>query len=108
MTIIIGYTDGKTYSIGGDSGAFEEGGLYQFDVNQMAPAAQIGFGARMQVAPNISLDIGYRYKGTFGPTPKLAETPPADGVTVTSSGKGSGNSSWIGVNVFQVGLDFKL
>ena len=29
MTIIIGYTDGKTYSIGGDTGAFEEGGLYQ-------------------------------------------------------------------------------
>jgi hypothetical protein len=29
VTIIIGYTDGKTYSIGGDSGAFEEGGLYQ-------------------------------------------------------------------------------
>ena len=29
MTIIIGYTDGKTYSIGGDSGAFEDGGLFQ-------------------------------------------------------------------------------
>jgi len=29
MTIIIGYTDGKTYAIGGDSGAFEDGGLFQ-------------------------------------------------------------------------------
>lgn len=85
-----------------------EGGLFQFDVNQVAPAAQVGFGARMEVAPNITLDVGYRYKGTFGPTPKLSETPSAGGVTVTSSGKGSGNSSWIGVNVFQVGLDFKL
>lgn|GEM_PF-2559409 len=85
-----------------------EGGMFQFDVNQVAPAAQIGLGARMQLTPSISLDIGYRYKGTFGPTSKLSETPPADGVTVTSSGKGTGNSSWIGVNVFQVGLDFKL
>lgn len=29
MTVIIGYTDGKNYAIGGDSGAFDEGGLYQ-------------------------------------------------------------------------------
>jgi hypothetical protein len=29
MTVIVGYTDGKTYSVGGDSGAFEESGLYQ-------------------------------------------------------------------------------
>ena len=29
MTVIIGCTDGKNYAIGGDSGAFDEGGLYQ-------------------------------------------------------------------------------
>lgn len=29
MTVIAGYTDGKVSAIAGDSGAFEEGGLYQ-------------------------------------------------------------------------------
>ena len=29
MTCIVGFTDGKTYSIGGDAGAYDEGGLYQ-------------------------------------------------------------------------------
>ena len=29
MTVIIGYTNGKNYAIGGDSGAFDDGGLYQ-------------------------------------------------------------------------------
>lgn len=29
MTVVVGFSDGKSWSIGGDSGAFEEGGLYQ-------------------------------------------------------------------------------
>jgi len=29
MTVIVGFTDGKTFSIGGDAGAYDEGGLYQ-------------------------------------------------------------------------------
>jgi opacity protein-like surface antigen len=68
-----------------------------------APAVQVGAGITYDIAPNIRVDFGYRFKEAFGVA--VGPAPSFDSSLIDASGSKSMN---LGVHVLQVGLSFAL